>query len=92
LADGAFDFCDRSRAAKKRMNHIAYARGKNKTKLYKKLIHNAKETKGYLNEILANPENVKTEDTLKYLQLEQEAKTLLKKGSEKRGLLIIKTI
>jgi hypothetical protein len=51
LADGAFDFCDRSRAAKKRMNHIAHASGKNKTKLYKKLIHNAKETKDKLKSI-----------------------------------------
>jgi IS5 family transposase len=72
---GTSDFCDRSRAAKKRMNHIAYARGKNRTKLYKKLIHNAKETKDYLNESIANPSNIK--EPLKFMLLEQEAKTLL---------------
>lgn len=72
---GAFTFCNRSRAAKRRMNAIAYARGSNKIKLYNQLIQNAKETKNYLNEALGKERCVV--DTFKFMQLEQEAKSLL---------------
>ena len=53
LAPGAFNFCDRSRVAKKRMNNIVYMRGESKKlKLYKALLQHTKETKGYLKEAL----------------------------------------
>lgn len=73
LKPGTFKFCDRSRAAKRRMNAIAYVRGSNKVKLYKQLIQNAKETKDYLNEALGKESCVV--DTFKFMQLKQEARS-----------------
>ena len=75
LEPGAFTFCDRSRAAKRRMNAIAYARGSNKVKQYKQLIKNTKETRDYLNEALGKESRVV--DPFKFMQLEQEATVLL---------------
>ena len=76
LVPGEFDFCDRSRAAKKRMNNIAYMRGpKKKVKLYKVLLNHTKETKSYLKEALS-----KQSQALKPLEfsvLEQEANSLI---------------
>ena len=75
LEPGTFTFCDRSRAAKRRMNTIAYARGSNKVKQYKQLIKNTKETRDYLNEALGKDSRVV--DPFKFMQLEQEATVLL---------------
>lgn len=75
LAPGIFTFCDRSRAAKRRMNAIAYARGNNKVKLYKQLIKSTKETKGYLQEGLGKASHAI--EPFRFMQLEQEAKELL---------------
>jgi IS5 family transposase len=53
LAPGAFHFCDRSRAAKKRMNNIAYMRGEGKKrKLYKTLLQYTEETRDYVKDAL----------------------------------------
>jgi IS5 family transposase len=75
LVPGAFDFCDRSRAAKKRMNNIAYARKKNKNTLYKQLLHNTKETKDYLNVALTKQADIM--EPIQFMQLEMEARSLL---------------
>ncbi len=72
---GAFIFCNRSRAVKRRMNAIAYVRGSTKVKRYKQLIQNTKETRGYLNEALSKESDVV--EPFKFMLLEQEAKTLL---------------
>ena len=76
LVPGKFDFCDRSRAAKKRMNNIAYMRGtKKKTNLYKSLLQHTKETKNYLKEALTKQSHILK--PLEFSVLEQEAISLI---------------
>ena len=76
LPVGASYFCDRRRAAKKRMSNIAYTRGtKNKVKLYKSLLKHTKETRDYLQVALT-----KEHQTIKpmvFMILAQEANSLL---------------
>lgn len=48
LTPGCFHFCNHNRAAKKRMRQIEYARGANKTKLYKELLKLTRKTKDAL--------------------------------------------
>ena len=76
IVPGEFYFCDRSRAAKKRMNNIAYMRGtKKKVKLYKSLLQHTKETKEYLQEALTKQSHIL--QLLEFRVLEQEALSLI---------------
>ncbi|WED21122.1 ISNCY family transposase [Vibrio sp. JC009] len=72
---GAVTFCDRTRAAKRRMKAIAYSRGSNRVKQYKRLIANTKETRDYLYMAL-NPKS-QLRESFQFIQLEEEAKALL---------------
>ena len=76
LTPETFYFCDRSRAAKKRMNNIAYMRGtKKKVKLYQSLLKNTKETRDYLHIALTKQEH--TTKPMVFMILEQESRSLL---------------
>ena len=75
LKPGAFTFCDRSRAAKRRMKNIAYSRGSNRVKQYKLLINNTKETRDYLYKALSQRNRVR--EPFQLIQWEEEAKALL---------------
>jgi IS5 family transposase len=72
LKPGCFDFCNHCRAAKKRMRNITYARGANKTKLYKELLQYTKQTKTYLALAISLTEHVQDEIVFSMLQLEAE--------------------
>lgn len=52
---GSFSFCDHRLVTKRNANKIEFARGANKTKLYKELIKYTKKTKGYLKQSLQTP-------------------------------------
>lgn len=76
LTPETFYFCDRSRAAKKRMNNIAYMRGtKKKVKLYQALLKHTKETRDYLQRALTKQQH--TINPMVFMVLEQEANSLL---------------
>ncbi len=76
FAPGSFHFCDRSRAAKKRMNNIVYMRGKKKkVKLYKALLQHTRETKDYLTVALSKQSQVV--HPMKLTVLTQEATALI---------------
>lgn len=72
LAPGCFYFCNHSRAAKKRMRQIEYARGTNKTKLYKELLKLTRQTRGYLIQGLSLSGHAQNVLTLPVIQLEAE--------------------
>lgn len=72
LMPGYFDFCNHSRAAKKRMRNIIYARGANKTKLYKELLQYTQQTKAYLALAISLTEHVQDVVLFHHLQLDAE--------------------
>lgn len=73
LIPGRFDFCNHCRAAKKRMRNITYARGANKTRLYKELLQYTKQTKTYLALAMSLTEHVQDAMVFPMLQLEAES-------------------
>ena len=76
FAPDTFHFCDRTRAAKKRMNNIVYMRGKKKKlNLYKALLRHTKETKDYLKEALTKPSLIVKPSA--FMGLAQEAMALI---------------
>jgi IS5 family transposase len=75
LMPGAFNFCDHSRAAKKRMQRLCYTKGKKRKKLYKELIRYVKKIKSYFIQALSLTGEVK--DVLMFAVFEQQATALL---------------
>lgn len=67
-------FCDRTRAAKRRMKAIVYSRGRNRVKLYKQLINYTKETREYLYTVLYSHHLA---DNFQLTPLKGEAENLL---------------
>lgn len=72
---GSFNFCNHSKATKKKAYNVAFKRGRNKVNLYKQLLRLLNNTKGYLCEALSSSAAV--EHQIQHASLVAEAGRLL---------------